>query len=209
MNKKKEKIEEQLEEPKTRKVKILGKEIEVRRIAPSKEALKNITQYIKKREIVGHLAINPPHIDKFTRMMRANILREMALMNTAEREDFINKGPIDFVKDKDGRKKYSITCARCGDKVAYCWARDEKLTDWCDLHYISWHDKESWRGAMAVNVSPIDGRLGFECCCGEDTRDYRASTNLPPIQKELLVQYMMKHRDFGTKDSKFFASKDK
>lgn len=126
-------------------------------------------------------------------------------MHPEQIEQFIAKGPIDFLEDKGDRKKYHILCATCGDKVAYVWAKDQKLTDWADLHYICWYDRESWRGAMAINVSPVDGALGIECACGEDTREFRVNKTLAPIQRNLMSEYSLKHRDFATPDSRFVA----
>lgn len=196
----------QKEESIVRKIKLMdGKEIEVRKIKPSKEAIKQLG-FRTRMELVGHIAVNPLHIERQIALEKAEIIRSMAMMNTNERIDFIDKGPVDFVKDKQGLKKYTIRCSTCGEKVAYCWAKNDKLEGWCDLHYICWYDKETWYGAMAVNVSPIDNRIGFECACGEDTRDYRANRTLPPIQKRLMTEYSQKHRDFGSPNSKFIAT---
>ena len=182
----------------------MGRTKRVRRIPPSAEAIKSLGLRTK-REVIGHMAINPPEIEKQIRMLKTNILRDMAMMSPIEREEFIAKGPIDFVKDKGKRNRYDIYCTNCGEKVAYVWAINEKLANWCDLHYLCWYDEESWRGAMAVNVSPIDGHIGIECACGEDTRDFRTNRNMPPIQKKLMIEYSQKHREFATKDSRFIA----
>lgn len=187
----------------TRVVKTLTGSIRVRKITPSGEALKGLGLRTK-REIVGHLAINPPEIERGIKLLKAKILREMAGMSAQERYEFAET-PIDFVKDKGNRTKYWILCARCNDKVAYVWADNEKLDNWCDLHYLCWYNKTSWRGAMAINVSPVDGKLGIECACGEDTRDFRTSRTMAPIQKSLMIDYTMKHRDFGVPTSKFIA----
>lgn len=189
----------------TRLVVIGGVKTRVRKVTPSKEAIKSLGEYRKQRTIIGHMAINRPEVEKPFRKLKADILREMALMHPAVRNDFIAKGVIDFVKDKGDRKRYDIFCSRCGEKVAYCWAADEKLHEWVDLHYITSFDRESWKGAMAINVSPIDGKLGIECACGEDTRDFRAARSMPPIQKQLMTEYSMKHRDFGVPSSRFLA----
>lgn len=188
----------------TREIQAFGKKIRVRRIPPSKEALRALGR--KKRiDIIGHIAINPPEIEKEIRMQKATILREMAMMNQAERKDFINKGPIDFAGDKRRKKRYYIYCTRCQEKIAYVWAKNEKLEEWCDLHYLCSHDRETWYGALAINVSPIDGKIGIECACGEDTRDYRANRSMPPIQKQLMIEYSQKHRKFGDANSTFLA----
>ena len=194
----------QKEKETTREVIIGGQKFRVRKISPSKEALKGLGLRTK-RIIISHMPVEPIELQKKFAKQRAEILREMALMNFGDRERFIEKGPIDFVTDKGKRKKYDITCTRCGEKVAYVWAKNDKLDDWCDLHYICGYNKDSWFGAMAINVSPIDGKLGIECACGEDTRDYRANKTMAPIQKNLMIEYVMKHRDFATPDSKFIA----
>ncbi len=194
----------QYEKDTTREVSLGGVKVRVRKIPPSKEALKGLGMR-SQRSIIAHIAINPPEIARKIAVQKAEILREMALMSHVERERFIDKGPIDFVPDKGDRVKYDVFCSGCGEKVAYVWARNEKLDDWCDLHYICSYDKESWRGAMAINVSPIDGKIGIECACGEDTRDFRTSKHLPPIQKRLMIEYSMKHRHFGDSDSRFAA----
>lgn len=198
----------QEEEPTVRKVKTIDGEIEVRRVRPSEEALKELGLR-SKIEIVSHISINPPHIERKVALKKAEIIRSMAAMDRETQRAFIAEGPIDFVTDKENRKKYDIICSRCGDRVAYVWARDDKLADWCDLHYICWFDKFSWRGCMTVNVSPIDAHLGFECACGEDTRDYRANKSLPPVQKQLMSEYAMQHREFGKTSSKFIAIESK
>ena len=190
------------EEKRTRTVRILGREVEVRKITPSKEALRSLTDRQKKRDFIGHMPVNPPRIEQLVSKEKTKILRNMALMNGPEREDFIRKGPIDLMPHNN-LHKYFITCTSCGEKVAYVWARNEKLEGWCDLHYLCWYDKDSWYGSMTVNVSPVDGELGFECACGEDTREYRSNRTLPPIPKALMSEYSLKHRKFAHPDSKF------
>lgn len=191
-----------------RKIKVGTAEIEVRVVEPSKEAVKALNGRTF-RTIVGHLAINPPHLDRLHANEKAKIMRNMALMNIRERSAYIGKGPIDFIKDKQelGYKKYNVFCTTCGDKVGYCWAKDDTLKEWCDFHYVCKHDKKMWYGCLAANVSPIDGSLGFECACGEDTRDFRASKTLPPIQKQLMSEYSTKHRGFAHGNAKFYAER--
>lgn len=201
----KKKTLSEYEKAHTREVTMLGKKFRVRKVNPSNDAIKALGKYRTKYEIVGHLAINPIEIEAKIRLMKANIMREMALMHPEERELFIAKGPIDFVKDKGRRKRFNVLCGKCGDKVAYVWAKNEKLEDWCDMHYVTWYDRESWHGAMAVNISPIDQGIGFECACGEDTRDFRTNRSMPPIQRNLMIEYSQKHRDFGKGTSAFVA----
>ncbi len=182
-----------------------GSKIKVQRAQPSKEA-KRALGLRSHIDIVGHIAINPPEIEHRYRLEKAKILRDMAEMLPAERIAFIARGPIDFVEDKTGLSRFEITCSTCGEKVAYCYAKNEKLEGWCDLHYLTWYDRTSWYGAATVNISPIDGKIGFECHCGEDTKDHRCTRGLPPVQRMLMIEYSMKHRAFGHSESKFIAS---
>lgn len=181
-----------------------GKKIKIRRISPSKEALEELKKR-RKISIIGHLAINPRPIARKLIPQVAEIVRKMAVMDKIELQNFIDLGPVDFVENKVGLKKFRIKCATCGDDIAYCWAENDKLDNWCDLHYLSWYDKFSWRGCFVVNLSPVDGKLGFECVCGENTCEFRSNTSLPPIARQLMVEYSLKHRDFGNSESKFIA----
>jgi len=104
-------------------------------------------------------------------------------------------------------KPYKIVCGDCGSDIAYIYATDEKLTDWCDLHYTCIKIKNHWNGCMTVNISPIDGTIGFECSCGNDTRDYRANSTLPPHIIKEIWDKNLQGREFGTKQSKFKAIK--
>lgn len=203
MDNKKRKVSD-YEKETTREVIFAGKSFRVRKLPPSKFALKGLGMRTQ-REIVGHMPVEPLELQKKFALQRAEILREMALMTAIDRERFINKGPIDFVTDKGDRQKYNIFCGNCGEKVAYVWAENDKLDNWVDLHYICRYDKSSWYGARAINVSPIDGKLGIECCCGEDTRDFRTNRTMAPIQKRLMIEYALKHREFGSPESKFAA----
>jgi hypothetical protein len=72
---------------------------------------------------------------------------------------------------------------------------------------VCWYDKRSWHGCMTVNVSELDGMLGFECVCGEDTRDFRRAKNMPGVMKALRTEYSMNHRQFGKQTSSFLAVK--
>lgn len=200
MDKKNKKQEDQT----TREVVIGGKKSRVRRVTPSEEAINSLSKYKDKHDIIGHIAVNPPEIENKIRMQKASILREMAMMNPGERRQFIDEGPIDFC-DHANKKKYYIICRRCNEKTAYVWADNETLENWCDLHYLCSYDRITWYGAMAINVSPIDGKIGIECTCGEDTRDFRVNKTMPPIQKQMMIYYSQKHRGFGKNTSAYAA----
>ena len=112
-------------------------------------------------------------------------------------------------------KKYSIECKNCGAKVGDIHASDKKLTDWANFHYYCESrkvkgddgkkipDSYQWFGAMAVQVSQFDGKLGIECTCGQDTRDFRGNTTMHKTQLEEIISENMKGRDFGKLNSKF------
>lgn len=186
----------------------LNNNTRLRVIEPSEEAKNKLGKYTKTHTIISKFAINPNSIERLIARKKAEIFQRIALMGKDEKKDFMAGEPIDFVEDKGKRKRFNINCVRCGEKVAYCWAFNEALEGWCDLHYICWYDRKSWHGAMALNVSPLDESLGFECACGEDTRDFRGNKNMPPIQKRLMIEYTMTHKEFGKKTSKFLAIQD-
>lgn len=185
-------------------------EIELRVVPPSKEAVKALGMRTR-RTIVGPFGINPLYYEKKFGKKKTEMLRSIAEMKSnVERETWLKKNaPVDFVENKEemGYKQFLVKCVQCGEDIATVWAKDETLIDWCDLHYITAHDKNTWYGTMSINVSPIDQRLGFECTCGEDTRDYRANRQLPPVMRNLMSEYSLKHRDFGMPNSAFIAVK--
>lgn len=122
-------------------------------------------------------------------------------------------------KSKVGMKRYKITCNNCGETMGYCWAGDETLTDWCDLHYTSWVGKHKikkkgkvvdheylWRGCFGHHISPITEQLCWECICGEDTRDFRANMTLPGQVAHKIELKNKIGREFGKANSKFKAS---
>lgn len=132
--------------------------------------------------------------------------------------------PVDSKK----LKQFDIVCNNCDSLLGKCYASDESLSDWVDLHYycksilvlqkretgeidkkgkkvLETIEASYWQGALAVNISPIDQKLGFECACGEDTRDFRANQSLPDIVKVKKIKESSKGRSFNEKDSKFIA----
>lgn len=169
------------------------------------EDLAKRTPSNKFRVVIGHFAINPPHIEKGIKHEKARIIREVSRMSPKEKAEFFDSDPIDFVEDKKGLKQFFIYCNNCGDVVAYCWAKKANLEGWCDLHHITYNDREMFRGCITPNVSLVDGRLGFECACGEDTRDHRKGSTLPPQARRLMIDYVMAHRDFGKETSSYRA----
>lgn len=99
--------------------------------------------------------------------------------------------------------QYEIICNNCNNVVANCWSSDGSLSDYFDLHYVCENNGKNWRGAMSLNISPIDGKLGIECACGQDTRDFRANNTLPLKEKNQRIIEGLKGREFGKGNSKF------
>lgn len=100
-------------------------------------------------------------------------------------------------------KKYKVKCSNCNSDIAELYAKDDTLTEWYDLHYLCEHDDKDWSGCMAVNISPIDGKLGFECACGNDTRDFRANSTLKTKDLNKKLEQTQKGKEFGKIDSQF------
>jgi hypothetical protein len=131
---------------------------------------------------------------------------ELEKMAVKDRVEYMRKqGVMECPHSKTGKKKYFIKCNVCRELQGYCWASSDKLIDYSDFHYIQWHDKKQWHGFFAPHISPIDGRLCFECCCGNDTRDFRANMQLPTKIAEAIEEKNAIGREFGKVNSKFEA----
>jgi hypothetical protein len=133
--------------------------------------------------------------------------KKMEQMGVSEREAYIEKvGHIKCSRDHKGMKRYKIICNDCGEIVGYLWATSYKLEDWCDFHYYQYLDKRGWHGCKTPNVSPVDGKLTIECCCGQDTRDFRLNKHLPANIAEGIEDTNKIGRDFGSSNSRFFVT---
>src|SRR3972149_4510396 len=111
--------------------------------------------------------------------------KKLSVMPSEQRMDLMQKtGNLVCPKDKTGMQRYKITCSNCGEPVGLVWATDASLTNWSDFHYINWTDGISWFGCLTPHISPITEQLCIECCCGLDTRDFRANMTLPGILAE-------------------------
>jgi hypothetical protein len=130
--------------------------------------------------------------------------RNLARMNEEKRKQAVaRKGYLECPRDKTGMKRYEITCTNCKEVLAYCWATNAYLTDWCDLHYVSWVEDGKWHGCYTVHISPVDEKLCFECTCGQDTRDFRANMTMKAKQAFKIEEKNKVGRDFGRSNSKF------
>lgn len=130
----------------------------------------------------------------------------MGTMAEGQRRKHIKElGHLECPRDKTGMRRYEIYCGerKCKQVLGYLWATDKHLTDWCDFHYLSWSDGEQWYGCLTPNISPVDEYLGLECCCGNDTRDFRANMTLPGKVAHEIEKRNAVGRRFGEKDSKF------
>lgn len=132
---------------------------------------------------------------------------KLGAMNDEQRRDLITRvDHIECPKDKTGKQKYQVTCTNCKAILAECYASDGTLSDWFDLHYIQETNGKKWTGCLTVNVSPLDGKIGFECCCGQDTRDFRSRrSNLHGKELDEKITETSSGREFGLDKSKFKA----
>lgn len=64
------------------------------------------------------------------------------------------------------KKQYKIVCKNCGEQLAYFHADAPILKDYCNLHTVSWYNKDSWHGCYGINRNPQTLIVNFECCCG-------------------------------------------
>lgn len=142
-----------------------------------------------------------------------DIKTRFSQMSPKQIEEFKSKTKVVRCKKGDKKTRYEIKCNSCKSIVAECAADNDKLENWCDLHYIatSYIEKgkgevrSKWKGALAVNVSPIDGKIGIECCCGVDTRDFRANSTLEGKELKRRIEDSLVGRLFEEEDSKFKA----
>lgn len=153
---------------------------------------------------VGFFPIDPPNeiSENFLKQWK----EKFAQMTDRQRKMMKEKmGVLNSPLDKKGMHKYDIHCNNCDELIAYVWGNNANLDKWCDLHYVQWTDGDYWYGCLTPNISPIDGKIGFECCCGEDTRDFRNNVRIGDIMKKDTSL----GREFGKKNSKFRATKVK
>lgn len=129
---------------------------------------------------------------------------KLAAMPTHKREAIIqDQKAFECPASHVGKKRYEIFCKNCGRIEGYLWASDKTLEDWVDFHYAQWTNGIVWHGCLTPNVSPIDGRLGLECTCGNDTRDFRANMTLPGKTAFEMEQKNKIGRRFNELNSRF------
>lgn len=123
-----------------------------------------------------------------------------------ERQQLIEQTPfLTCPRDKTKLKHYEIVCRKCKETQGFCWASDASLVDWCDFHYVQWTRGDQWRGCFTPHISPITQQLCFECCCGQDTRDFRANMKLSQRIAENKERANSIGREFNQPNSKFLV----
>jgi len=129
-------------------------------------------------------------------------------LNEEQRRNAVNKKKfLTCPRDKTNLNRYKISCKACKETLGYCYASDSTLTDWCDFHYVQWTDGITWRGCLTPHISPITEKLCLECCCGKDTRDFRANMTLSPKKVDMIESINKVGREFGSRKSKFSVRK--
>lgn len=153
-------------------------------------------------EIYGFFPIDRADCD--CQKMIVKWKNDLSAMSSKRRSLVIKQAKfLECPKDKEKMNRYNITCKNCGEILGYCWATDETLTDWCDFHYVQWTDGNQWYGCFTPHISPITQELCLECCCGQDTRDFRANMTLSHRIATGIEKENSKGRSFGNKFSKF------
>lgn len=104
-----------------------------------------------------------------------------------------------------GMAWHEITCKACRKVQGYCLATNGTLRDWDEFHYTQRNDGKKWHGCMTPHVSPITSQLCLECCCGQDTRDFRANVTLPLRIAIGIEEKNRVGREFGRFGSKFLT----
>lgn len=132
--------------------------------------------------------------------------KKLAMSNQRDRQTMIEQQPfIECPRDKSKMTRYEIRCSACKDLQGYIWARSATLEDWCDFHYVQWTKGDVWHGCFTPHISPITEELCFECCCGNDTRDFRANMTMNERQAMLQEARNRYGRKLGRPESKFFV----
>lgn len=152
-------------------------------------------------KITGFFPIDPWHATESHQFVN-DWKKKLGEMNEKNRKELMNKMGIlnspDYNKD---RSYWSITCSNCKRVQGYVWSNDIYLNDWANFHYYQWTDGEQWYGCFTPHVSPISGILCLECCCGADSRDFRA--NMTNKEANIIEESNRVGRAWGQEDSKF------
>ena len=169
----------------------------------SHEARQHLLEHkLKRATIVSPLPVLPPH-SPFEQELLTHRAK-LASLNNDQAKQYVRAIGV-FIPQTltdNNVSSFEITCKSCQEVLAYVYADDATLLNWHATYYVSSYDATRWYGCMAVNVSPIDSALGFECACGVDTRDFRANRNTLLKQR---TQDNLEQRTFGKSKSAFKA----
>ena len=190
--------------------------------------------YLKKnkvRKLLSFLPSDRPDCECFSLVREWGL--KLNNMKVSDRLEMQKRAEVFRCPKAKRMKRYEIFCSGCGDKIGEVSAFDDSLTNWCDLHYYSesrlerhyrWietpitvkgkiktkrkrvtEETGRWHGCLGLQISAKDGKLGLECACGQDTRDFRVSSNLTGVQLKAKLKENMIGRNFGEKNSKFIV----
>jgi hypothetical protein len=177
----------------------------IRQIQASKEMGEKVKQTSKGRiDIYSLFPID--RADCSCQSMVMEFKKKLALSNEEDRARMIKETPILVCpRDKTAMTRYEIICQNCGEINGYCWATDSSLEDWCDFHYSQWTDGKEWKGCYTPHISPVTQQLCFECCCGQDTRDFSPNVTLDQKIVDRVENINSIGRKFNQENSKFSA----
>lgn len=117
----------------------------------------------EKRLIYSRFTVDP--WDCECKGREKDLLNKASSLNEIQKQAYIeSQTPIEC-KNIKGKTKYNLICPECKEIVAVVHADNEKLGDYANLHYISWHDKIKWNGTYGINVDPHSEKITIECCC--------------------------------------------
>ena len=95
-------------------------------------------------------------------------MKNVAKMNEKARLQWYERNtPFQCPRAKN-QKLFNLKCQNCGEIIAWVNAMNSALKNWSNLHYISWYNKEGWRGTYGVNINPYLKDIRIECCCSEN-----------------------------------------
>lgn len=135
--------------------------------------------------------------------------KRLAIENDEGRRKLLEKTPfLECPRSKNKNlTRFEIKCTSCGDLQGYVYASDSSLSDWCDFHYVQWTAGDVWHGCFTPHISPVTQKLLLECCCGNDTRDFRANMTISEKVAKKIEDKNAKGREYNQKSSKFVTRK--
>ncbi len=106
-----------------------------------------------------------------------------------------------------GMKRYKVVCKNCGEILAFFYNTHPKLdSNYCDLHYFTWFDKDGKRGCSTVNYNPNTGKVNFECHCGyRAIREPRATFRDIEFVKTPVGEKVIRGRNMPVKNWKRYT----